>query len=197
MNRADRKRWESARTLADLGALMALWLEGEIGTAPGYDGGPAPETAELVPVLAAANRAGFVTYGSQPGGSGWNAGSGLWQQRAAVEGFASLAVASRLDDAAADAGLDVRIQEATRWRLSWKHAIPVSLWNGTPFTRFGTQLSRRHLRDSWIGYGVCHRAVVAEVCAALQVTIVDPDVDRNDRLWPALREFAEQEASTP
>ncbi|GGZ19658.1 DUF6919 domain-containing protein [Streptomyces nitrosporeus] len=35
MSRADRRRWRSARTVADLGELMALWLEGEIASRPG------------------------------------------------------------------------------------------------------------------------------------------------------------------
>ncbi|GAA3372255.1 hypothetical protein GCM10017744_103040 [Streptomyces antimycoticus] len=36
MSRADRRRWKSARTVLDLGWLMARWLEGEIASRPGY-----------------------------------------------------------------------------------------------------------------------------------------------------------------
>jgi len=61
-------RWHSARTLAGLGELTAQWLEGKIGYVPGYGGAPPDEETEpLIPVLAAANRAGFVTIVSQPG----------------------------------------------------------------------------------------------------------------------------------
>ncbi len=35
MNRADRKAWRSARTLADLGELTARWIEGDLGEHPG------------------------------------------------------------------------------------------------------------------------------------------------------------------
>ncbi len=62
-------RWRAARTLAGLGELTAEWLEGTIASiptvVPGY--GPDEETAALIPVLAACNRAGYVTTVSQPG----------------------------------------------------------------------------------------------------------------------------------
>src|SRR6266536_3121043 len=64
---AGARRWMSATSLAELGELTALWLEGEIGQAPTNLGPPAGETAELIPVLAAVNRAGLVTDCSQPG----------------------------------------------------------------------------------------------------------------------------------
>jgi len=192
MNRADRKRWASARTLADLGNLTALWLEGEIRKMPNYDGPPAPETRELVPVLAALNRAGLVTHGSQPGEA--DSGNG-WEQRAAVECFASPDLAGRLHATLEDGpGFLVRVREASR-RMSWKGAIPVSLDQGQVFTQFGVQLSRRFLRDSWEGYGTCHGEAVAALCGARQVTIVDPQWGRNDRLWPVLERFAAQEVS--
>ena len=72
MRRTDRKRWASARTPADVGELTAQWLEGRIASQPGYAPGcgPDPETADLTGVLAACNRAGFITDTSQPGESG-------------------------------------------------------------------------------------------------------------------------------
>jgi hypothetical protein len=36
MSRADRRRWKSARTLADVGELTAPWLPGEISSLAGY-----------------------------------------------------------------------------------------------------------------------------------------------------------------
>jgi len=67
MNRTERNLWASARTLPDLAELTAQWLEGRIKSQPGYaDGwGPDEETLPHVPVLAAANRAGFLTCNSQ------------------------------------------------------------------------------------------------------------------------------------
>src|ERR1035438_8169724 len=122
MNRADRKRWASARTLPDLGELTALWLEGEIGKAPGYDDGPAPETRDLIPVLAAANRAGFITSGSQPGSL-----SEYSDQRAAVEGFAAPETLDRLRSALRitidGSGLLLVVQaKEAPWRMSWDRA---------------------------------------------------------------------------
>jgi hypothetical protein len=183
VNRADRRAWRSARSLEDLGALVARWLEGDIATAPGYDGPPSAETAALVPVLAPANRAGFVTSGSQPGATG------RWEQRAAVEGFASVRTALALTAAAQAAGLLVIAHDPARlprWRIRYRSCMGVTRDNGQLVTRFGAQLSRRHLRDRWTGYGVCHPAAVDALCAAWQVTVVDPGWGRNDRLWAVL-----------
>ena len=43
MNRADRKLWAAARTLADLGELTARWLEGRIASQPGYAANYGPD----------------------------------------------------------------------------------------------------------------------------------------------------------
>jgi hypothetical protein len=61
--------WRAARTLPDLGNATADWLEGKTASQPGYAPGHGPdtETTGLIPGLAAANRAGFVTRQSQPG----------------------------------------------------------------------------------------------------------------------------------
>jgi hypothetical protein len=61
MSPTDAALWRTARTLADLGKLTARWLEGEITTTPSHLGPPDSETTDLIPTLAAANRAGFVT----------------------------------------------------------------------------------------------------------------------------------------
>lgn len=79
--------WSTARTLNEIGELTARWLEGAEPHQPGYDGGPHPETTSLIPLLAAANRAGFVTQFSQPGGRWSRRLLSVWEQRAAVSGF--------------------------------------------------------------------------------------------------------------
>ena len=57
--------WGEAASLEDLGETMAQFLEGRVSVAPTH--GPLdPETAELVESLAAINRAGLITYSSQP-----------------------------------------------------------------------------------------------------------------------------------
>ncbi|MEU7378150.1 DUF6919 domain-containing protein [Streptomyces albidoflavus] len=60
MSRADSRRWHAARTVADLGTLTALWLEGGFGSRPGYEPhwGPDEETTTLIPTLAALCRTG-------------------------------------------------------------------------------------------------------------------------------------------
>ena len=121
MSTADRQAWEAARTLADLGELTAQWLEGAIASQPAYTPGcgPDPETAPLIPVLACCNRAGYVTNGSQPGEAGTGYDGAWWEQRAAVEGFASPAVAERIWEAA-EAG------RADRDRPRARHAAAVA-----------------------------------------------------------------------
>lgn len=187
MNRADRQRWGAARTLAGLGELTALWLEGGIASQPGYapNCGPAEETHALVQVLAAANRAGFVTDASQPGDCWQN-----WDQRAAVEGFAAPGAAGRLREAAGASGLLVRVQAASRWRNGYGQAVAVTRCSGRDVTRFGVQLSRRQIRDGHLGYGVCHPDAVRALRAAFRVTLIDPEWGRNDLLWPVLARFA-------
>jgi hypothetical protein len=173
--------------------LTAKWLEGAIASQPGYaEGcGPDPETSDLIPALTAVNRAGFMTSGSQPGYELDLAG---WVQRAGVEGFCSPATAERLiahlGPALCDTGLIVSVQQASR-RMSWKHAVPVTARYGRTYTRFGTRLSRRFIRDGWEGYGICHADATDALCAAVQLTIVDFQPGRNDRLWPALAAFAD------
>src|SRR5690242_948094 len=95
-NDRNRQGWACARTLADLGQLTARWLEGDLATVPGYGCRPAAETALLVPVLAAVNRAGYVTAGSQPGHAGPGYDRARWEQRAAVEGLAAPPLAARI-----------------------------------------------------------------------------------------------------
>jgi hypothetical protein len=108
MKRADRRRWQAACTLAELGELTALWLEGRLASQPGYqpNHGPNEETRDLVPVLAELNRAGWLTDVSQPG---WGPGAGYdgatWCQRAGLGGFAEPDLADRISAAATAAGL--------------------------------------------------------------------------------------------
>jgi hypothetical protein len=182
MSKADAAAWRSARTLPQLGELTARWLEGSVESIPGYCGRPAGETGDLVPVLARLNRAGFFTTGSQPG---------LIEdgQRAAVEGFASWTVAEQIETAAVHAGLNVIVHDPAclpRWRYCYGDTQAVTEVAGRPFTRFGVQLPRRHIRDSWIGYGICHPQAVDDLCNAWQVTVIDPEWGRNDLLWAVL-----------
>jgi hypothetical protein len=169
-------RWHNARTLADLGELTAQWLEGKQGCTLGYSGGvPDEETGPLVPVLAAANRAGFVTHHCA--------------QRANVSGYAGPEAFARL--MAASSGADLIITAARALDDSEERRFgplfAVTLDEGEEFTWDGIALSRPILERD---YGDWHPAVVRELSAAWQVTLIDPVWGRNDVLWPVLEKFA-------
>ncbi len=143
MSRSDRRCWRSAQTVADLGALMALWLEGDLRSWPGYmpGCGPDEETAHLVPSLAALNRAGFLTIASQPGEAGVGHDGSWWEQRAAVEGFVSdRTLYHRLLDAAEAADLTVAVHDAQAGVDD--PAITVTTVDGEPYTAFASWLCR-------------------------------------------------------
>jgi hypothetical protein len=184
MNRADRKLWASARTLADLGELTAQWLEGKISQSPTYYGPPNDETARLVPVLAAVNRAGFVTESSQPG---FPDGGDGWVQRAAVSGFADDGTCQRLREIADAAGIECIAVRAAPKRTAYATARVVTTRYGRPCTEFGARTSRRHLAED---FEICHPGVIRAVCDAWQVTLLNREWDCNDDFWPALEGFA-------
>ena len=75
--------WRTARSLAELGELTALWLLGEVPTHPGQPDAPDEETMRIRDPLVRFNRAGFVTEFSQPGEKLKDG----FAQRAAVAGF--------------------------------------------------------------------------------------------------------------
>jgi hypothetical protein len=147
------------------------------------------EDPALVPLLAKLNRAGFVTTGSQIGESGPGYDGARWEQRAAVEGFASTAAANVLYGTAQAAGLLTVIHymaTVPRCRYGYRRSVPVTTRNGRRMTRFGVQLPRRHIRDGWTGYGICHPDAVKALCSAWQVTLIDPEWGRADLLWDVL-----------
>jgi len=191
VTRSDLAAWQSARTLDDVGELTARWVEGDLASQPGYCGPCDIEDPALVPLLAALNRAGFVTTGSQTGESGPGYDGAHWQQRAAVEGFAGERTALALIRAAAAGGLiSVSYPPSTlpRWRYHYSRSVTITMREDRKITGFGVQLPRRHIRDSWIGYGICHPDAVNALCSAWQVTVIDPEWGRPDMLWRALEQ---------
>ncbi|MGW2892288.1 DUF6919 domain-containing protein [Streptomyces griseoruber] len=185
MSWSDRRRWRSAHTVADLGELMALWLEGELRSWPGYmpGCGPDEETTHLIPSLAALNRAGFLTIASQPGETG-TGHDGLWyEQRAAVEGFVSdRTLYYRLLDAAEAVGLTVAVDDG---RVGVHDpAVTVTTVDGEPCTAFGSRLSYRDMRTIW---PVIREDAFVSLATAVRMTIAapEPGID-GERLWPIL-----------
>jgi hypothetical protein len=180
--RADMKLWRQAQTLPELADLMGRWVDGELSMWPGYDDGVAEETRGLVPYLARANRAGFLTDQSQPGFDGLGFDGLRWRQRAAVSGLVGDELfLSRIRKAGEAAGLIVLI--AHPWLLPQGQGYTATVRGGQPYTEFGAYLPTRDLRHIWRGVS---RQAMAEIVGAWQVTLLDPEFGRNDRLWTAL-----------
>lgn len=194
MSPDDLARWQSVRTLADLGKLTAQWLEGKIASVPTVVPGVGPdeETRDLVPVLAACNRAGFVTIVSQPGEEPVLGYDGeMWVQRAGVEGFATTAALEALRACASGKPLLLVAAPAAGTERNWDCRIPVTMDGDRENTWFGVTLTREDIEDEPTGYGICGPQAVDAVCQAWQVVLVDPEWGRNDVLWPVLQAFAD------
>lgn len=159
MNRADRRRWRQAATLADLGELVIAWLNGEVTETPSHGAVPDPETCPLIQALIIVNRGG-VTENSQLAEDSWNA----W-----VSGFATDATLARIRAAAAGTRLTVtacRRGEHAGSHRPWRGGCP-----GRAVLRFWEDSCPsvgRVLRDCWY------------------VTVEDPRPGRNDLLWGTL-----------
>lgn len=209
--RVDAEAWYAASTLAELGALVARWLEGDLASQPGYcpGCGPDPETVPLVRSLAAANRAGFVTGGSQPGESGTGYDGQFWQQRAAVTGFADDATWCSLWPVLDRFGaVDVTDQTDTgfphapgarllvvarraRPRRRHEYGTTVTVAGDSPHTDFGAPFSDRAIVDM---YGdMCSGDAIDALCEAWQVTIIDPVWGESQTLWQALDAWTGQD----
>lgn len=187
MSRTDRRRWNTARTFADLGELMAQWLEGEIASRPGYAAryGPDEETGHLVPTLAALCRAGYVTTCSQPGFAGTGANGLWWEQRAAVELAVpgDPALLHRLLGAARAAGMLVRVNDYRQGGVQDEPVI-VTTCDGEPITAFGGRISRADMANQWPGLD---RSLHHQATHSTYVSIVAPEYGpAGERLWVAL-----------
>jgi hypothetical protein len=164
MSTREAARWAACEDPADLAGLIVAWLDGRVAQNPDHEGPPDPETMPLRAVLAAVNRAGFLTDSSQ------RAGCQQWRN-AWVAGFVfSRPVLGRLEAALARAGLEL---EACRQEDSCDPGCP-----RTEVARFWAQACP--LAADWID-------------GAWWVYAEDPEPGRNDRLWPALAAFARSE----
>lgn len=183
MGRADRELWANAKSLRDLGELTARWLEGDIESQVGYAPyvGPSDETQDLIPTLAALNRAGYLTIGSQPGTEGDN-GQTSWMQQASVQGFADDAVLERIRNACESTSLVVRAYQTPkrkwpfRGRLDKGGPLALTAWGGNQMGLSDVQCCLNGVGDeAW-----------DEVTSAWQVAVIDPVWTRNDVLWSTL-----------
>jgi hypothetical protein len=192
----DRNAWADAHTLTDLAHLTASWLEGRNLYQPGYGGiAPDPETQPLIPHPAAYNRAGLMTFQSQPGHGptpgydGWN-----WSQRAFLDGFCDLPTATRIVGALAIHRPNGLIINA--WQPGQAHpggprtALTVRVDPEAHDGSFdvvsadGLPLSRRALRGTYLGD--LTRAQIRILQNAWQITVIDTDFSDRALLWDAL-----------
>lgn len=189
VSRADLKRWQAARTLTDVGNLMADWIQGKITSRPGYCGPTdldLPET--LVPLFAGLCRAGFVTHQSQEGFSGYGYDGEWWVQHAFAEAFTTEAVVDRLHETAPSRLLVISHDPAglPTWRYRRDSDFAATVRAGRRYTGAGSSLPRRHIRHPHIGFGACGREASDALCSAWQVTIADLAPGPETFLWDYL-----------
>lgn len=180
MSRADRRAWASARTVPDIGARTAQWLSGDLGYSGGGYDVPDEETEDLIPALVAANRAGFATVGSQPGGR-WEDEEydEVLEQRAFVEGFIDQEDWPGFRDSLTAAGLGVREGGGPETVLT--------LRNGEPMTVQPEQVITSDYHSMLAG---CRGSAIRAARRSVYVLVVDSVFERNDLLWPALESWA-------
>jgi hypothetical protein len=188
LTRQDRRRWAAARTLAELGELTAQWLEGSVASQPGYYG-PVDVDEQDAPgmtaVLVRLNRAGLVSNCSQAGHDGLDDAGAHWRQLAAVTGFAEQTTVDQLTTALTGTRYQTIVWPCASGMRNRGRGIVVTSADGRPVTRFGDQIGRYVIANEI--YDGCHQDAIAAVCAALQVTLYDPQPGAND-LWPTLAE---------
>lgn len=173
--------WSDARSLADLGVLVARWLEGGIEEWPGYGGRPDEETVPLVPSLAAACRAGFVTLNSQPGGRETVDGR-VWEECAFVDGLvADDTLLTRLALQAWRFGVRVIVHHGPG--VDPGDARAVGWVDGVQREWVGSRLDRDDVEFQFDG---CHRDAVRQAADAWQVTLFEPSLLLGGRLWLTL-----------
>lgn len=185
IERADRKLWAEARTLADLGEGMALWLEGEITSRPGYYGPTDLDSPELTALCAALCRAGLVTDNSQQGGNWTYQGRDVWA-RDAIDGFCDDTTLGRLHDATWSTPLIVtarRTKRRFRRHASDGGRVSVTEVAGRIYTTFGGQMWPGCLDSIWDGIG---KQAYREVLNAWHIAVVDPKWGRTDLLIDTL-----------
>jgi hypothetical protein len=173
------RAWAAARSLGELGELVAQWLEGRLSSVPTQvgEGGPDLETKALIGTLAAFNRAGFVTEHSQPaeppqGGSA---------QRACVHGFCAKETAETIAAACLATDLVCLVYLPGGGEGPY---VPVTIDKGRAFTWGAMPVEPEHVAYTW--GRTCSPEAVATLIDAWQVCVIDPIWGRNDVLWSTL-----------
>ena len=170
--------WANARSFSRLCELTAQWLEGKLPFYPGYASeSPDPETTELIPILAAFNRAGFLTEFSQPAEGDCGSGSA---QRAAVAGFAMEPLAKQIGCLSLSTDLYVGIFPPN---VEWGYQLPISMHEFRPTTWCGATINA----DSDPLAESCRPEASAELGSCWLVQVIDLRWGRKSHLWSNLK----------
>ncbi|MER5354676.1 hypothetical protein ABT093_30635 [Kitasatospora sp. NPDC002551] len=186
-------------SLADAALALADQLDGPTGSQatdplPYVPFGASPGPRD---VLAAANRAGLLTVAAQFGAAPAVGPDGQTRvRRAAVTVLVTDAVLRRrLTAAARSAGLTVTDYGFPAFSPRYGFGgSTVSLCNGEPEAEFGPRRDRSGLHYLLPGR---HPDALREAARARQITLVDPEWGRNDRLWPLLARLAPPTGKAP
>ena len=180
---AARERWRTARTFAQLCTLGADFVSGESPVFPGWMADAVDaETDPYVPLLVAANRAGFLTCASQPGLGPVPDHDGLAKrQRAFVCGFAERPLAARLEGLHGQGGLWVAGYET---REGDGPRLALGLRGATPYLHggYGAGPEELPLFDDALD-----RRALDALARTRWVWLIDLAWGRDDVLWDALR----------
>jgi hypothetical protein len=181
MSRHDRQAWASAKGLVHLGSLTEAWLRGELRQTPSHGGPPDPETIPHIEVLAAANRAGFITTNSQSATTPAEIAAYGWREgEAYVDGLVSDNALQRLQAAVIGTPL---VLSCARGRQA--HGPAEHRW------------LRRAWRSDTDFYTRRCPGAADEIASAWWVHVSDPETGTNARLWPMLAAFAGLTSTCP
>ncbi len=204
MGKVEVKIWYEASSHIELGEQMARWLEGDLASRPGYQPyrGPDPETTELIPVLARANRRGYVTYCSQPGRREFIEPRDRWGrrraeewpqlwQRAAVSGWATEGTMNRLSYLGRQVGVHVRVSQPRHGNGTSDGQLCVTRLlkpegGFTDCTWSGLAIGYTDVQRIW---SECSPRMVNDLINGWQVSLIDPEWGPSNRLWNILEEL--------
>lgn len=175
--------WKAANSFRDLCNLGARFIEGEAVGFPGWLPGELDEESDAqAPLLARAQRAGFLTLASQPGIPPCEAADGrIEQRRAFVFGFAEPPLAERLIRACQSAKLWTANHAS---EASGGETLTVATRGEQEFLCVGDGQGPTELElfEGALGPGPALEALRA----SRYLVLADPAWGRDDLLWPTL-----------
>lgn len=174
--------WREAKSFGELCELNAQFIEGEIDYSPTYGASSLDEeSGPLLTHLAALNRAGILTLGSQPGQD-----HGHSKQRAYLDGLALKETALRLDRLSMTSNLYIMTTEPGRYNGC---TMPITIDEFRPHSWGGAS----HLDDETGMFPevvhfekYCSPSAMQELSEAWEVCVIDLCWGREQYLWDVL-----------